>query len=151
MLLSCRFLVDVSSVNSFEAAATVEINAGAATTLFIQLMDISVDRKEQGFNPPGRRYMPAVGATLSATFTNTDTGPSQDISETMGPRLNPAVPRNIVRPATQPHAQDPSIWSIPILGSDPLQGTVNLAVTLTEPGSPPRVTACKSVFLRVVS
>jgi hypothetical protein len=149
MLLSCRFLVDVANVNNFEGATAVEINAGDTTTLYVQLMDLSVDRKEHGFNPPGRRYMPAASSTVSVTFTNTDTGPSQTISDTMGPRLNPAVPRNVVRAASQPFAQDGSIWSIPLLGSDPLFGTVNMTVTLTEPGSPPRVVSCKPMWLRV--
>lgn len=149
MLLSCRFLVDVGSVNNYEVASSVEINRGDQTTVYIQLVDASVDRKEQGYNPSGRRYVPAAGASVGVTFTNTDTGPSQTISETMGPRLNPSLPTNFTRAASQPYANDGSIWSIPILGSDPLNGTVNMQVTLTEPGSPARVVAATRMFLRV--
>lgn len=150
MRLSARFLNDVASVNSYEAVANIEINQGDAQNLYIQLVDLSVDRVEQGFNPSGRRYMPAVGATMTCTLTNTDTGPSTDITETMAPRLNPSAPSQVVRAGAQPFPQDASIWAIPLLNTDPLNGTVNLTFTLTEGAKTTTFSGAPRLFLRVV-
>lgn len=116
MLLSVRFLNDVSSVNSWEAASAIEIYAGDAQSLYFQLIDASLDRSDQSFNPPGRRYMPPAGSTLQVTFLNVDDA------------------KTVVRSASQPYAQDPSIWSVPILSTDPLAGTTAMNLVLTEPG-----------------
>src|SRR4051812_12653488 len=116
MLLSARFLNDVSSVNSFEMATAAEIYAGDAQTVYMQLIDASLDRSDQSFNPAGRRYMPPAGSTLQVTFLNVDDA------------------KTVVRTASQPFAQDPSIWSIPILSTDPLAGTAAMNLVLTEPG-----------------
>ena len=132
MLLSYRFLVDVANVNSFEVVSAAEINAGDAQDLYIQLVDASVDRAEQGYNPAGRRYMPAAGATVSVTFTNLDTGPSVQGDFQASPRINPTTPSKVVRTALQPFSNDGSIWKIPLLASDPLKGTVQMQVALTE-------------------
>ncbi len=151
MLLTCRFLADVAGVNSFDAmAASISMNVGDTQGLYFQLVDASLDRKDQGFNPSGRRYMPAAGATVSVAFTNTDTGPDVCVTEFGGSRINPSVPANIVRAASNPFAQDASIWKVQLLGTDALNGTVNVAVTLTEPGSPNRVVTARGLILRMV-
>jgi len=116
MLLSCRFLTDVAGVNTFQVSPQAEINAGDAQTLYIQLIDASLDRADQGFSPAGRRYMPPAGSTLSLLFSNIDDA------------------KKLTRAATQPFSLDPSIWAIPILSTDPLAGTVTLKATLVEPG-----------------
>jgi len=115
VLLSCRFLNDVQSVNSFEPAAQIEFSAGDSQVLFLQLIDSSLDRADQGFSPAGRRYVPPAGTTMAVTFANIDDA------------------KKFTRSASQPYAQDPSIWSVPILGTDGLRGTVNLSLVLTEP------------------
>jgi hypothetical protein len=151
MLLACRFLADVANVNSFDGvASSISMNAGDTQALYFQLVDTSVDRKDQGFNPPGRRYIPASGATVSVTFTNTDTGPDVCVTEFGGSRINPSVQATLIRSASNPFAQDTSIWKVQLLGTDSLKGTVNVAVTLTEPGSPPRVVTARGLFLRMV-
>lgn len=151
MLLACRFLVDVANVNSFDAVApSISMNAGDTQALYFQLVDASVDRKDQGFNPPGRRYIPVAGATVSVTFTNTDTGPDVCVTEFGGKRINPSVQATVARAASNPFAQDTSIWKVQILGTDALKGTVNVAFTLTEPGSPNRVVKCGGLVLRMV-
>lgn len=116
MLLSCRFLNDVQNVNSFETAPQVEFSAGDSQTLYLQLIDASLDRSDQGFFPPGRRYVPPVGSTLQVTFVNVDDA------------------RKLVRGAVQPFVLDGSIWSVTILPTDPIAGTVNLNFLLTEAG-----------------
>lgn len=138
MLLSYRFLTDVASVNSYEATTTLEINQGDQQDLYFQLIDRSIDRTEQGFNPAGRRYMPPAGSTMTVTMTNLDTGPSILSSSSFdvpAPRINPTTPRQVVRACVQPFAGDASMWKIPVLSSDPLFGTVNLKMTLTEGGT----------------
>ncbi len=67
MLLSVRFLNDVSSANSYEIIDNPEFFAGDAQTIHIQLIDASLDREGQGFNPPGRRYLPPTSSTLTAS------------------------------------------------------------------------------------
>ncbi len=115
MLLSCRFLIDVANVNNFEQVASVELYSGDTQTVYFQLIDASLDRAEQMFNPAGRRYCPPATSTLQVTLVNVDDA------------------LKIVRTATQPYAQDPSIWSVPFLASDPLKGTAALNLVLTEP------------------
>lgn len=131
--MSSRFLLDVNGVNSFEYSAQVEIASGDTQNVYFQLIDASLDRSEQGFNPPGRRYCPAATSTLAVTFVNTDSA------------------KQFVRAATQPFAQDPSIWTVPILGTDPLLGTVNLKIILTEPSRQLSAVFMPGVVLRVRS
>ena len=69
----------------------------------------------EGWNPPGRRYMPASGATLQVTFLSLDSN------------------KQVARTATQPFpTSDPSIWRVQMLSTDGLVGTVNVLLTLTE-------------------
>lgn len=116
MLLSCRILKDVANVNSFEYDLAAKITAGDTVSLYIQLIDASVHTREDGFYPSGRRYMPVVGATLQVTFDN----------------INDA--KKVTKFASQPFAQDPSIWKIDVLSTDPIKGTVNIRLSLTESG-----------------
>lgn len=131
MLLSLRFLTDVSSVNSWESVSAVEIYSGDSQTLFFQLVDASLDRPEQGFRPSGRRYMPPAGSTLRVTFVNLDDA------------------KKVVRVASQPYAQDGSIWSIPILSTDPIKGTSTMNLELKEPGRTLNARFANGSMLRV--
>lgn len=114
MLLSVRPLNNVVGVNDFEAVDHLEFTEGDAPSLFFQLIDLSKDRSEQGFIPAGRRYIPAVGATLQVEFGNLD-----DAKVT-------------TKTATQPFASDPSIWRVDLMSTDPVTGTVRAKLTLTE-------------------
>lgn len=116
MLLSARALQDVANVNSFEPATTVQMTAGDAGTFYFQLIDKSLDLSNQGFSPAGRRYMPAAGSTLSVKIMS----------------INDAL--TVTRVATQPFPLDPSIWSIPLLATDMLNGSYSMRLTLTEGG-----------------
>ena len=114
MLLSARLLQDVNSVNSFRPAQAAILTEGDACSVYFQLVDMSVDRAIEGFNPPGRRYVPAASATLMVTVDS----------------LNLA--KQLVRAATQPFAQDPSIWLLSIMATDKVRGSAPLKLTLTE-------------------
>lgn len=116
MLLSCRFLNAVKDVNTFEYADAIEYYQGDQQQLFIQLVDASLDKTREGFNPPGRRYMPAAPANLFVTFRNIN---DVKVVRRAGVQAFPT--------------SDPSIWSIPILSSDPLDGTISMTVELYEP------------------
>jgi len=132
MNLSCRFLTDVAGVNTFQYIAQAEMYQGDDQQLYIQLIDASLDRSEQTFNPPGRRYCPPAGTTLSVTLKN----------------INDA--KKVVRSAVQMFPTlDASIWRVPLLGTDPLSGTVMIDATLTEPSRTLHFINAKGVILRV--
>lgn len=114
MLLSARILVDAVSVNVYRVADVAEFTEGDGPAIYFQLVDTSVDRSDQGFRPSGRRYAPVVGATLVCTIAGINTS------------------KAITRPATQPFVQDPSIWFVQLLPTDPLKGTYDLQLLLTE-------------------
>jgi len=115
MLLSARFLNQVSSVNVFDYVDSAQWTAGDTVSLYIQLVDLSVNLPSKGYFPAGKRYMPAVGATLSVTLSN----------------INDAV--QLVRSAVQPYpTTDPSIWRIDILSSDTIRGTCDVVLALSE-------------------
>jgi len=116
MKLSARILKDVNGVNSFRRADQAEFTAGDALTVYFQLIDTSLDRADEGFVPAGRRYVPAAGAALTVVLDHLDDA------------------RKITRVATQPYAQDTSIFAISILATDVLSGTVNLKLDLNEGG-----------------
>lgn len=131
MLLSVRFLTDVANVNSFEYTPQLEMAAGDGQTMYFQLIDASVDRSEQGFSPAGRRYMPPAGSSLAVTFVN----------------INDA--KQFARVAVNPFPGDSSIFSVPVLSTDPVSGTINLNMILTEPNRKLNVKFMPGVMLRV--
>ena len=114
MLLSCRFLNKVADVNTFSYTNQLNFTQGDTPTIYLQIVDASVDLPSEGFNPPYRRYMPQPGATLKVTLDNLNTS------------------KKVVRFATQPFPLDPSIWSFPILSTDQIVGTVSVLLQLTE-------------------
>jgi hypothetical protein len=114
MHLSARVLKDVQSVNSFEPDTELSWTEGDTLDVHLQLIDVSLDRALQGFQPEGRRYVPTAGATLSCVIENIDDA------------------KKITRLATQPFANDGSIWRLNILSTDVIRGTPQLRLTLTE-------------------
>lgn len=115
MLLSVRFLNDVASVNSFEPTTEVRFNKGSSQIVYIQLADASLDSPNQGFSPSGRRYVPPAGSLLTVLLSNVDDA------------------KKVSRVATQPFPGDLSMWSFPVLATDPLNGTVAMQFVLQEP------------------
>jgi hypothetical protein len=132
MTLSCRFLTDVNGVNSFEYASSAEIYEGDEQNIYLQLIDSGLDRSDQGFFPAGRRYCPPDGSVLTILLKNIDDA------------------KKITRVATQAYpVLDASIWYIPILGTDPLAGTVTMEATLVEPTRTLHFKNAKGVLVRV--
>lgn len=116
MLLSALFLTDVGGVNTFKEVSFIQMTEGDQVTVYFQLRDNAVNTAQQGYNPVGRRYVPAIGATLMVVI----------------PSLDPA--RQIVKICTQPYAQDPSIWSFTIAQTDQVRGTQDVNLLLSEGG-----------------
>jgi hypothetical protein len=116
MLLSCRMLNNVADVNTWEYVNQAEFTAGDAPTIYIQLIDLSKQKAEQGFNPAGKRFMPAAGATLTVLVDTLDDA------------------KKVTRAATQPFSNDPSIWALTFFPTDSIKGTATLRLTLIEPG-----------------
>lgn len=114
MLLSARILTSVANANVFSHANAAYFTEGDGPSVYFQLIDASLDRADQGFQPPGRRYMPASAATLQVTIQNIDDA------------------KTLVRYATQPFAADPSIWVLALLSTDTVRGTADMRLKLTE-------------------
>lgn len=113
MLLSARILADVANVNVFRYADVAEFTDGDGPAIYFQLIDSSQDRN---MRPAGRRYMPSAGATLQVTLDAIDDA------------------QKITRFATQPFANDPSIWMLQLQSTDKVAGTRSLVLVLTESG-----------------
>lgn len=109
-------LKDVGNVNVWEPDTSLSWTEGDQLTIYFQLIDASVDKPDQGFNPPGRRYVPAAGATLSVTLENIDQA------------------KQLTRFAVQPFVGDGSIWSLSIMSTDAIRGSPQMRLTLTEGG-----------------
>lgn len=115
MILSARILNDVQGVNSFEAADVGEFTAGDQASVYLQLIDASLDKSLAGFKPSGRRYIPATGAVLQVVVTSIDDA------------------TKITRLAVNPYpTDDRSIWRIDFTSADLIQGTASLQLVLTE-------------------
>lgn len=115
MQLSIRPLDDVQSVNSLESATQLSVSKGDPVTLYFQLID-AVRHKCGVSECPATRYMPAAGAALSLVLDSIDDA------------------KKVTKTASQPFAQDPSIWKIDLQALDTakLSGTISVAFTLTE-------------------
>ncbi len=113
MLLSARILENYVNNNTFEYATEARWTEGDAVTVYIQLIDLAKDRREHGFNPSGRRYVPATGATLVIAVDTLDDA------------------KKLNRNATAVTG-DGSLWRFTILATDNVRGTAHLRLTLTE-------------------
>ena len=108
-------LDNVDDVNTFDTVQQIEGAAECAQMLYFQLIDASKRPASLGFYPAGFRYIPPALSTLTVEFCNIDSA------------------ERFVRYAQQPFPQDPSIWRVPVLATDPTRGTVSLRFTLSEP------------------
>lgn len=123
-------------MNSFEYGQDPELYAGDQVSVYLQLVDESTGSMSSVATPywatfgvpsggqqvlgAARRYMPAAGATLQVTLDSVDDA------------------QKIVRYATQPFAQDASIWRLDLAPADPITGTVDLRFLLLEGSVPHR-------------
>lgn len=117
MLLSARILSHVASVNNYRTVSQVEFTDGDAPSIVFQLVDLSVDKNSEGFNPPGRRYCPAEEAEVTVFL-----GSVREANR-------------IERIAFQPFPQfDASIWQIDLFPEDKVAGNTDLFIELSENG-----------------
>jgi hypothetical protein len=105
----------VASVNAYEVAQQVQFTQGDTVDIYFQLIDATLDPSPK-FIPSGRRYMPVAGALLTVKLDNID----DDVA--------------VTRSATQPFANDPSIWKVTVVSTDKIVGTCALVLTLMEAG-----------------
>ncbi len=113
MLLSARILENYVNANTFDYATEACWTEGDAVEVYFQLVDMSKDRGSLGFNPSGRRYMPADGATLVVTVDTLDNA------------------KKLSRDA-EAVDEDGSIWKFTVLATDTIRGTAHLRFALTE-------------------
>lgn len=111
MYLSARIITNVQSVNSYKEAADVRFRQGNPATLYIQL----TDAEQTDVDSHALRYMPASGASMTLTISALN---ANDV---------------VTKAATQPFANDTSIWSMPITAAEAANlGSGNLTGSLTE-------------------
>jgi hypothetical protein len=115
MILSCSFLTDVASVNAFQENPVFFMSEGDQVDVYLQLRDIAVNPPHAGYKPPGRRYIPASGASLKVYLDN-----SFDNSKV------------VTKQCSQPFADDRSLWKFTVLATDAIRGTRNVRLELTE-------------------
>ena len=113
MLLSARMLDNVSNVNSFDTVDQVKFTQGDALDVSFQLIDLN---KGTSNKPVGERYMPAALSTLNVVVSTINTATT------------------LTKVATQPFANDTSIWKIQILATDNIAGTFTMKLALTQGG-----------------
>jgi len=111
MLLGARLLDQVFDVNNWTVVQDVRFTQGDSPWVYIQLVNLTLDKK---LKPPGRRYVPQPGATLTVTLQNVNSA------------------NTLIKACTQPFTQDSSIWVFQILGSDGLVGSYTFTMQLTE-------------------
>lgn len=115
MRLSARILSHVADANTFEVHEQAEFTEGDSTYIYFMLIDETADRAVEGFNPPGRRYIPNVTSTLAVSFLSVEASRSLQRNASM------AFPND-----------DRSIWKVPVYATDKLVGSRDMKLTLTE-------------------
>lgn len=112
MRLGFRVLDSSSLLNNLQYLNQRIIYPGETTDIYVQLVDLNtVTDKSQW----GTRWMPAVGATLSAKINSVND--LFTLSKTL----------------TQPFAQDSSIWKFSLLATETANmAGINMDLTLTE-------------------
>lgn len=117
MLLSARILSNVFDVNNFSYESSYRFVTGNTEAIYFQLVDLAKDSRQQGFNPPGRRYIPLdSNATLSVTIKSVDSR------------------KTVIKEAVAPFPEDASIWVIHLGGEDAVSGASDLQLKLVENG-----------------
>lgn len=132
MLLSAAMLKNVSDVNSFEYTTSVRGHRDEAIDVYFQLLDANREpHKSLGLHATrGLRYCPAALATLECRLHSIDDS------------------LTVTRYASQPFAQDPSIWRLQLLGTENIIGTFALQLTLNESGVIRRGSVQQAVVLQ---
>lgn len=121
MRLGIQPLVNVSSVNDFDAVRQVLINRGETYDLYFQLIDKNKD---------GLRYIPGATATVLVEIPL--------FAEAFPTELNvrDVQDNSIRREATAAFADDRSIWTLPLLAEDTANMTSSsIRVTVTDGAS----------------
>jgi hypothetical protein len=104
-------------VNSYSYTPEYNWTEGDTLTVYFQIVDANLDTSNQGFNPPGRRYIPASGSTMTVSLENIDDA------------------KVLSKSATNPFASDLSIWSFNVISTDAIRGAPQMRITLSEGGT----------------
>lgn len=115
MKLGVRVLNSSSTLNNLMHLNQIEVSPGETVTVVMQLVDLTTVSES---NRIGTRYIPASGATLSVVIQSNNSA------------------NVLTKAATQPFAEDGSIWQFTLSASETAQiGAMDLLVTLTEGAS----------------
>jgi hypothetical protein len=125
MRLDILPLTDSCTVNDFVYSTRIEATKGDSFDFTFQLLDMEKQLEAHGYNPPGLRYIPGDGSSLSVSVWNVDQA------------------KRFTRQASNPFSQDISIWRVSFLPTDPLDSTVNMKIVLLDAiTNPPTQRTC---------
>lgn len=113
-VLTLRPLTGFVDINNYTATDSILFTPGDSTTIYFQLVDPTRNLAYYGFNPIGTSYHPSNTATLSVTLNSIN------------------LAKVVTRFATLASPNDTSIWSFPILSTDPISGNISVNFTLTD-------------------
>ena len=119
MKLSIRPLTDVCGVNDFIYATRIEATKGDSFDFYFQLVDLEKNLGQHGYSPCGLRLIPGDGSLLTVNVWNTDKA------------------KRFARQATNPFAQDTSIFKITLLPTDPLDCSIEMEIVLLDATTTP--------------
>lgn len=116
MKLNLQMLDPSSTLNKLHLLSEVEVYPGSTATIMFQLVDLNQQLSD--ICDLYSRYVPASGATVSVVISNLDSA-------------------NVVtKTATNPFADDRSIWSFDLTATETTQlSGITLQVTVTEGAS----------------
>lgn len=129
MRLSAKILKNVANVNSFQYDEQAYLSEGSTNEFYFQLVDLgrlTYGKDSQEFPDHPLRYMPQAGATVSAEFDSLEDDEKFSVN------------------ATQPFANDTSIWKISLLPTQ-LPRSGNFSITLTEGSSVQKATIKQAI------
>lgn len=135
MRLNAKILKNVANVNNWQYANQASIQEGQANEIYFQLVDydkVPGSDKSSALPDSPLRYMPQGVASVSATF----------------PSIDSALEFTVV--ATQPFADDKSIWKISLLSTQ-LPKSGNFKIKLTEDGADKNILAKNAIAVDLLN
>lgn len=135
MRLNAKILKNVANVNNWQYANQASIQEGQANEIYFQFVDydkVPGSDKSSALPDSPLRYMPQGEVSVSATFPSIDT----------------ALEFTVV--ATQPFADDKSIWKISLLSTQ-LPKSGNFKIKLTEDGADKNILAKNAIAVDLLN
>jgi hypothetical protein len=136
MRLNVKILKNVANVNNWQYASQASIQEGQANDIYVRLVDydmIGNNEKSTALPEHPLRYIPqSAVVTLQASFPSIDSAKEFSVN------------------ATQPFADDKSIWKISLTSSQ-LPKSGNFKLKLTEDGQEKNILAKNAIVVDLLN